>query len=141
MLPSNSQQELVSLEGVLRARERWAGAIDIEIVALIDESVLEHPGAPGSRARSDAAGGRGDRGSSEPRARQLRATAHLEALFDIAEELGSPVDVHVDFDADPAQKALERLAGLTLRRGLRGMRSRQPLLCARHLPAGGERNA
>lgn len=38
-------------------------------------------------------------------------------LFDIAEEFGLPVDVHVDFDADPEQKVLEVLADITLERG------------------------
>jgi cytosine deaminase len=39
----DTRQELVSLEGVLRARERWADAIEIEVVALLEESIVEHP--------------------------------------------------------------------------------------------------
>jgi cytosine deaminase len=66
---------------------------------------------------------------------QLR---HLEALLDIAEEFDTPLDTHVDHDADPSQKALEMLADLTLQRGLRG-RPRQPLLRARHLSRARER--
>jgi cytosine deaminase len=116
----DSQQELVSLEGVLRARDRWADAVDIEIVALIDESVVEHPELPAlareaMRRGADVIGGvpnfeRGGFGQQR----------HLEVLFDIAEELGSRVDVHVDFDADPAQKVLEELADMTLQRGFEG---------------------
>ena len=30
---------------------------------------------------------------------------HLEALFDIAEEFDTPLDAHVDYDADPSEKA------------------------------------
>jgi cytosine/creatinine deaminase len=116
----DSQQELVSLEGVLRARERWAGAIDIEIVALIDEGVVEHPELP-ARAREAMRRG-ADVIGGVPNFEQdgFGQQRHLEALFDIAEELGTRVDVHVDFDADPAQKVLERLAEMTLQRGFEG---------------------
>src|SRR5919106_4513819 len=38
----DTAQELISLEGVLRARERWVDSIEIEIVALIEESIVEH---------------------------------------------------------------------------------------------------
>jgi cytosine deaminase len=116
----DSQQELVSLEGVLRARDRWADAIDIEIVALIDESVVEHPELPvlareAMRRGADVIGG-------VPNFEQdgFGQQRHLEVLFDIAKELGTRVDVHVDFDADPAQKVLERLADMTLQRGFEG---------------------
>jgi cytosine/adenosine deaminase-related metal-dependent hydrolase len=47
----DTAQELVSLEGVLRARERWSDAIEIEVVALLDESIVEHPSFWPARAR------------------------------------------------------------------------------------------
>jgi cytosine/creatinine deaminase len=113
-------QELISLEGVLRARERWAGAIEIEIVALLEESIVEHPVLLG-RAReairrgADVIGGIPNVEEDTPA--QLR---HLEALFDIAEEFDTPLDAHVDYDADPSERALEMLADLTLQRGFEG---------------------
>jgi hypothetical protein len=45
-------------------------------------------------------------------------------LFDIAEEFGLPVDVHVDFDADPEQKVLEVLPTPPLRGAFRAAYSR-----------------
>ncbi len=45
---------------------------------------------------------------------------HIETLFDIAEEFGTPVDAHVDYDTDPSQRALEMLADVTLERGFEG---------------------
>jgi cytosine/creatinine deaminase len=116
----DSAQELVSLEGVLRARERWAEAIEIEIVALLEESIVENPELV-ARAReairrgADVIGGIPN--VEQDRPGQLR---HLGALFDIAEEFDTPVDAHVDYDADPSEKALEMLADLTLRRGFEG---------------------
>jgi cytosine/creatinine deaminase len=116
----DTAQELVSLEGVLRARRRWAGAIDVEIVALIEESIVEHPelvdqAREALRRGADVIGGIPIE-EQEPEA-QLR---HVEALFEIAEEFGTPVDAHIDFDADAGQQTLEMLADLTLERGFQG---------------------
>jgi cytosine/creatinine deaminase len=116
----DTAQELISLEGVLRARQRWADAIEIEIVALLEESVVEHPellaGAREAlRSGADLIGGVPN--VEEDTQGQLR---HLEALFEIAAEFDAPVDAHVDYDADPSQKTLEMLADLTLERGFQG---------------------
>jgi cytosine/creatinine deaminase len=116
----DTAQELVSLEGVLRARRRWAHAIEIEIVALLEESIVEHPevldqAREAIRRGADLIGGIPN--EEQDTQGQLR---HLEAVFDIAEEFGTPVDAHVDYDADPSQKSLEMLADLTLQRGFEG---------------------
>jgi cytosine/creatinine deaminase len=116
----DTAQDLISLEGVLRARERWADAIEIEIVALLEESIVDHPELV-ARAReairrgADLIGGIPNVEQDTPG--QLR---HLEALFDIAEEFDTPLDAHVDYEADPSEKALEMLADLTLDRGFEG---------------------
>jgi cytosine/creatinine deaminase len=116
----DTAQQLISLEGLLRARERWADAIEIEIVALLDESIAEHPellalAREAIRRGADVIGGVPNFEQDAPG--QLR---HLEALFEIAEEFDTPLDAHVDYDADPSQKALEMLADLTLQRGFEG---------------------
>jgi cytosine/creatinine deaminase len=116
----DAAQELISLEGVLGARERWADAIEIEIVALLEESIVEHPELV-ARAReairrgADVIGGVPN--VEQDTAGQLR---HLEAMFDIAEEFDTPLDAHADYDADPSEKTLEMLADLTLQRGFEG---------------------
>jgi cytosine/creatinine deaminase len=116
----DTAQELISLEGVLRARERWADATELEIVALLDESIVEHPelvarAREAMRRGADVIGGVPN---FEPdTAGQLR---HLDVLFEIAEEFDTAVDADVDYDADPSQKALELLADLTLQRGFEG---------------------
>jgi cytosine/creatinine deaminase len=116
----DTAQQLISLEGVLSARERWADAIEIEIVALLEESIVEHPelldrAREAIRRGADVIGGIPNEEQDTPG--QLR---HLEALFEIAEEFDTPVDAHVDYDADPSQKTLEMLADLTLQRGFEG---------------------
>jgi cytosine/creatinine deaminase len=113
-------QQLISLEGVLRARRRWADAIEIQIVALLEESIVEHPellalAREAMRRGVDVIGAIPNFEQDSPA--QLR---HLEVLFDIAEEFDTPLDAHVDYDADPTQSALEMLADLTLQRGFEG---------------------
>jgi cytosine/creatinine deaminase len=116
----DTAQELISLEGVLRARERWADAVEIEIVALLEESIVEHPellhqAREAMRRGADVIGGIPN--EEQDTRGQL---SHLDALFEIAEEFDTPVDAHVDYDADPSQKTLELLADLTLERGFEG---------------------
>jgi cytosine/creatinine deaminase len=116
----DTAQHLVALEGVLKAREHWAGAIEIEVVALLEESIVEHPelldqAREAIRRGADLIGGIPNEEQDTPG--QLR---HLEALFHIAEEFDTPVDAHIDYDADPSQKTLEMLADLTLGRGFEG---------------------
>jgi cytosine/creatinine deaminase len=116
----DTAQELISLDGVLGARRRWADAIEIEIVALIEESVVENPDLAGAareamRRGADVIGGVPN--VEESTSDQQR---HLETLFDIAEEFGAQVDAHVDYDADPEQRVLEMLADLTLQRRFEG---------------------
>jgi cytosine deaminase len=116
----DSAQELISLEGVLRARRRWADAIEIEIVALIEESVVESPeladvAREAMRRGADVIGGIPN--VEENASDQQR---HLETLFEIAEEFGAQVDAHADYEADPEEKVLEMLADLTLQRRFEG---------------------
>jgi cytosine/creatinine deaminase len=116
----DTDQELIALEGVLRAREQWAEAVDVQIVALIEESVVAHPELPqlareALRRGADVIGGIPNFEPDETGQRR-----HIDALFDIAEEFGTQVDAHVDYDADPSQRALETLADVTLERGFEG---------------------
>jgi cytosine deaminase len=116
----DTAQGLVALEGVLAARSRWADAIGIEVVALIEESLVERPeladlAREGIRRGADVIGGIPNFEPDEAGQRK-----HVETLFEIAEELGVPVDAHVDYDADPAQRVLELIADETLRRGFEG---------------------
>jgi cytosine deaminase len=116
----DTAQGLVALEGVLRARSGWADAVEVEIVALIEESVVASPGLPdlAREALRRGAGVIGGIPNFEPDEASRRR--HVETLFEIAEELDVRVDAHVDYDADPAQQVLELLADETLRRGFEG---------------------
>jgi cytosine/creatinine deaminase len=116
----DTAQELISLEGVLRARRRWADAIDIEIVALIEESVVENPELAGVAREAIRRGADVVGGIPNVEANTSDQQRHLETLFDIAEEFSVQVDAHADYDADPEQKVLEMLADITLERRFEG---------------------
>jgi hypothetical protein len=91
---------------------------------LVEESIIEHPELPNLAREAIRRGADVIGGVPNFERYATRQTEHLEALFDIAEEFGLPVDVHVDFDADPEQKVLEVLPTPPLRGAFRAAYSR-----------------
>lgn len=81
------------IRGVLEAREVCAGLIDIQIVAFPQEGIFCSVGAEdlmrdAIKLGADAVGG--------APALDDRPKDHVRAVFDLAEEFGLPVDMHVD---------------------------------------------
>ena len=111
---------LVSFEGVLGARERFADLIDVEVVAFPQEGIVSDPEAPdllreALRNGASAVGGLAEIESSVDDQR-----AHLDQIFRIAEEFDVPIDVHADYFDSPELKTLEMLADMTIERGFEG---------------------
>ncbi len=111
---------LVSLEGVQRARERFARAIDIEIVAFPQEGIVSDPEAPGLLAEALGMGADLLGGLPEFEASVADQKTHIQTVLDLAEKHGVGVDMHCDYTDDAAFKTLEMLADATIERGLEG---------------------
>lgn len=111
---------LVSLEGVLRARERFADLIDIEIVAFPQEGIVADPEAPELLREALRNGASVIGGLAEIESSVDEQRAHLDQIFRIAEELDVSVDVHADYFDSPELKTLELLADMTVERGFEG---------------------
>ncbi|MEM7029896.1 MAG: amidohydrolase family protein [Chloroflexota bacterium] len=108
--------DLDTLEVVQDVQARMNGLIDLELVALGDANgsdenvaVLEQSLVQGV----DFIGG-------APSLSADSADA-IDAAFDMAEQLGKPLDLHIDETEDPAMLALEHLADQTIARGMQGM--------------------
>ena len=115
---------LVGLDALLTLRERWAGTVELEVVAFPQEGIAARPGTHDllvealrrgadvigacSYAEADAEGGR----------------EHVRTVLDLAERFGVPVDVHADFSHhpgdDPRHDLAEDLAHLVAERGMAG---------------------
>lgn len=111
---------LRSLEGVLAARDRFAGVVDLQVVAFPQEGIVSDPETPALlrqalRMGADLVGGLPEFESSVADQR-----AHLKEIFDIADEFGVGIDMHIDYVDDPTLGTMEMLADLTVERGYQG---------------------
>ncbi|GAA4705642.1 amidohydrolase family protein [Phytohabitans rumicis] len=93
-------------------RERWAGTVDVQVVALVGRP-LDGPGGADLRQAlregADVAGGCPHLDPDPDRA--------VGICLDIAGAAGAPLDLHTDETLDPAMLTLPVLADLVLRTG------------------------
>lgn len=111
---------LVSLEGVLRARERFAGLIEVEVVAFPQEGIVCDPPTRDLLVEALAMGAEVVGGLPEFEASEADQRQHIETVLDLAEQFDRPVDLHIDYMDDPQLRTLEMLADATIARGFQG---------------------
>jgi len=110
--------ELRSMEGVLGAKRDVAEQLDVEVIAFAtSRNDLAHPHGLGRLERAvelkpDLLGASLN-SSAEPK----RA---LDALLDLAEQHGLPVDLHIDEHLDPARMLALMAADTVIARGMQG---------------------
>jgi cytosine deaminase len=107
-------------EGLIRARDRFRGLIDIQIVAFPQEGIVKSPGTEAlmrevMKSGVDVVGGMPFNEASPEDSRH-----HIEIVFDIAREFDADIDMHVDETDDPMARTLEVLAELTIANGWQG---------------------
>ncbi|MEH2473950.1 cytosine deaminase [Nitrobacteraceae bacterium AZCC 2161] len=107
-------------EGLIRARERFRGLIDIQIVAFPQEGIVKSPGTEAlmrevMKLGVDVVGGMPFNEASPADSRR-----HIEIVFEIAREFDADIDMHVDETDDPNARTLEVLAELTIKNGWQG---------------------
>ena len=110
---------LEALAGTLLAAEKFAATIDVEVVAFAASCV--DPVDADARALLRDAVQRGARLLGAAPAYCVDARASIDALLDLAVEIGVPVDLHVDEHLNAEQSVSGHLAVATISRGLQGM--------------------
>ena len=85
---------LTSLEGVMEAREAFAGQITIELVAFPQSGLLVRPGTV-ELLEAAARGGVELVGGLDPAGYDRRPAEHLDAIFAIADRHGCGLDIHL----------------------------------------------
>lgn len=98
---------LTPLQGLLEVRKKYAGIIDIEIVAFPQEGIIRNPGAErlmwqAMEAGADIVGGM----PANERSPQ-DSLKHVEAAFAIAKAFNADIDMHVDETDDPFYRSLD----------------------------------
>ena len=110
--------EMRSMEGVLAAKQRMGERLDVDVIAFsTSKNDLAEPHALERLERAVAMGadllGASLNGSADP-------SRALESLFDLAEQSGLPVDLHLDEHLEPDHMLAGMVADAVIARGLQG---------------------
>lgn len=106
-------------EGVLEARERFANKIDLQLVAFPQSGMLIRPGTvelleEAVKLGADAIGG------LDPSTVDRDPVKHLDTVFDIADQHGVEVDIHLHEPGMLGAFSVELIAERTASLGLQG---------------------
>lgn len=102
-------------------KQRWAGVVELQIVAFPQEGIAGRPGTDELLVEALRRGVDVIRACSYAEDDVERCCAHLRRVFDLAEHFDVPVDVHADVDTaestDPRQALAGEIAALARARG------------------------
>ena len=101
---------LVSFEGVMRARDRFAGVVDVTLVAFPQEGIVADPEAPALLREALGMGAAAVGGLPEVEASVEDQRTHVETVLDLAAEFDVGVEMHADYMARAELRTLEMLA-------------------------------
>ncbi|WIW48887.1 amidohydrolase family protein [Bradyrhizobium sp. 62B] len=108
---------LRSFEAVKALRRDYAWAIDLSLCVFPQEGLTNDPGAEDLLIRALRDGGEVIGGCPYT---DTDPDAHLERIFDLAQEFDVDVDLHLDFDLDPSWCHLDEVCRQTERRNYHG---------------------
>jgi cytosine deaminase len=111
---------LVPVEALLEVKGRFAGVVRLQIVAFPQEGILQDPGTEkllrkAMKMGADVVGGM-PFNERTPADRQR----HIDICFQIAQEFGADIDMHVDETDDPSARTLELLAARAIAENYQG---------------------
>ena len=112
--------KLVSFEGVMRARDRFAGVVDVTLVAFPQEGIVADPEAPALLREALSMGAAAVGGLPEVEASVEDQRTHVETVLDLAAEFGVQVEMHCDYMDRAELKTMEMLADATVAHGMQG---------------------
>jgi cytosine deaminase len=110
---------LKRLEGMLEARERYRGIVDVQIVAFPQMGVVSRPGMVDLLDAALAAGA-DVLGGIDPGTVDGDVTGQLDALFALAEKRAVGLDLHLHVQGSLGIHELEQVAKRTAERGMGG---------------------
>lgn len=108
---------LRSFEAVQALRRDYAWAIDLSLCVFPQEGLTNDPGAEDLLVQALRNGGDVIGGCPYT---DTDPNAHLERIFDLAQEFDVDVDLHLDFDLDPSWWHLDDVCRQTERRNYQG---------------------
>lgn len=112
--------QLRLLEGILAAREKFAGVVDVQIVAFPQLGLARNPEAVDLMWKAMEMGANVVGGMPHGERDMEDAARHIEIAFEIAKTFDADIDMHTDETDDPYWRSLELLAEKTLEEGYAG---------------------
>ncbi len=110
---------LAGVEGVMRTRAELRDVVDIEIVAFPQSGMLIRPGTAELMAKALELGAEVV-GGLDPAGVDRDPKGHLDAVFDLAQRYGRPVDVHLHEAGELGAFSLELIMERTRALGMQG---------------------
>jgi cytosine deaminase len=108
---------LKGMEAILPLQREYAWAVDLQVCVFPQEGIHQAPGTEALLREALRMGGEAVGGVPY---NDLDARAHLETVFDLAQEFDRDVDLHLDFFDDADRLFVPTVAEVTVRRGWQG---------------------
>jgi cytosine/creatinine deaminase len=116
----DNKARLEGVKALIRARQEFAGIVDIQIVAFAQDGIVREPGASELVRQSMALGADVVGGIPWIEYTEADIAQHVREIFDIAVEYDKDVSMLVDDAGDAGLRSLETMAVESIRRGWQG---------------------
>jgi cytosine deaminase len=116
----DSKAKLVGVKALIKAREEFAGKVDLQVVAFAQDGILREPGAEDLLREAMQLGADVVGGIPWIEFTDADAQRHVDIIFDIAKEFDKPVSMLVDDAGDPGLRTLEMMAVRAIKSGWQG---------------------
>ena len=116
----DSRCGLTALDAILDVRERFAGMLELQIVAFPQNGIVGDKGTEALLREAMELGANviGGIPFSEPGPEE--SSEHIKISFNIAKDYGADVDMHIDETGEPEARTLEMLCEATIKNGWQG---------------------
>jgi cytosine deaminase len=116
----DSKARLEGVKALLRAREEFAGIVDIQVVAFAQDGIVREAGAADLMRQAMALGADVAGGIPWIEYTDEDIKEHVQFVFDLAVQFDKDVSMLVDDAGDPGLRSLELMAREAIRRGWQG---------------------
>ena len=116
----DNKARLEGVKALLRARQEFAGIVEIQVVAFAQDGILREPGASEFVRQAMELGADVVGGIPWIEYTEADIAEHIKEVFDIAVEYDKDVSMLVDDAGDAGLRSLESMAVESIRRGWQG---------------------
>lgn len=116
----DSKARLEGIKALIRAREEFQGIVEIQVCAFAQDGLRREPGASELMRQAMEMGADVVGGIPWIEYTEADIQAHIQEIFDLAQEFDRDVSMLVDDAGDPGLRSLEGMAVEAIRRGWQG---------------------